>query len=293
MEFRLLVFYTVARLLSFSKASEELFISQPAVTKHIKELEAKYKVALFERSGNRNVELTAAGKILLNYAEKMKQLSRELGFELNHLSQNFCGELRIGASSTISQYVMPRFLAQFHQKFPEIKIRLTTGNSSEIQQALSTKEINLGIIEDSGKIPEIHYEDFLEDEIVLIGKNFSTGISKQTISVKNLMDYPLVLRENGSGTLEVITEYLLNNHIKISQLQLEMQLGSTEAIKNYVLESDCLAMVSLHSVLKELKESTLKIIELREGKILRKFRFIELHGQNDALSKFFKNFLIR
>ncbi|SDF28704.1 LysR family transcriptional regulator [Epilithonimonas hungarica] len=291
MEFRLLVFYTVARLLSFSKASEELFISQPAVTKHIKELEARYKVALFERSGNRNVRLTEAGKLLLDYAEKMQKLSREVSFEISHLSQNFRGELRIGASSTISQYVMPRFLAKFHQKFPEIKIRMTTGNSSEIQQSLLKKEINLGIIEDSGKIPEVRYEDFLEDEIVLIGKNFGTGISKETISVKKLMDYPLVLRENGSGTLEVIAEYLLNNQIKISQLQPEMQLGSTEAIKNYVLESDCLAMVSIHSILKELKENTLKIIELKEGKILRKFRFIELHGQNDALSNFFKNYL--
>ncbi|MEN2435832.1 LysR substrate-binding domain-containing protein [Weeksellaceae bacterium A-14] len=291
MEYRLFVFYKVAKLLSFSKASEELYISQPAVTRHIRELESKYKAQLFERKGNRNVLLTKAGKILFEYAEQMEELSRNLNFEMNHLANDYSGILKIGASSTVAQYVLPRYLARFHKRYPNIKIYAITGNSIEMQKALLNKEINLGIIEDSGKVPELHYEDYLNDEIVLICPMDSKIISRDCISITEIVQYPLLLRENGSGTLKIISDYLSKHGIKISQLKIEMQLGSTEAIKNYLFDSNCMALVSIHAVFKELKEQTLKIIEIEEGKIIRNFRFIELQGQNDALCQLFKSYI--
>lgn len=287
----MIVFYTVAKRLSFSKASEELFISQPAITKHIKELEAKYKIKLFDRAGNRNVFLTEAGKTMLDFVEQLYNISRKMDFEMDHLSKRYKGKLTVGASSTISQYVLPRYLAKFYQKFPEINIQLITGNTEDIQNALLRKKIDLGIVEGTGKIPEIHYEDFLDDEIVLVSKNTLQIVRKNTISLHDLQNYPLVVRENGSGTLRVIADYLSRVGLKISDLKIEMQLGSTEGIKNYLLESHCLALVSIHSVLQELKNATLKIIDLKECKMERKFRFISHHGHPDALTSVFKKFL--
>lgn len=291
MEYRLIVFYTVSKHLSFSKASEELFISQPAVTKHIKELESQYQTSFFERSGNKRVRLTQAGEVLLTFVEKIYETSREMNFAINHLSHQYRGKLKIGASSTISQYVLPQFLASFHKKFKDIEVQLTTGNTEEIQKSLLKKKIDLGIIEGNSKALEIHYEDFQKDEIVLVCKTTNNSIQKNSISIKEITQYPILLRENGSGTLEVISNYLEKHQIKLSDLQIEMQLGSTEGIKNYLLESNCLALLSIHSVSRELKENKMKIIEFKEFKMERMFRYISLHGHEDSLVSLFKTFI--
>jgi DNA-binding transcriptional LysR family regulator len=112
LEFRLKVFYTVAKRLNFTKAAMELYISQPAVTKHIKELEGIYKTSLFERSGNKKIVLTTAGETLLQYADQLLDVYRELEFDMNLLISQHSGVLRIGASTTIAQYIIPPVLAQ-------------------------------------------------------------------------------------------------------------------------------------------------------------------------------------
>lgn len=113
LDFRLQVFYTVAKRLNFTKASKELYISQPAVTKHIKELESAYKTSLFERSGNKKILLTPAGEVLLAYADKLLTVYRELEYDMNLLVKQHHGILRIGASTTVAQYVIPRYLPFF------------------------------------------------------------------------------------------------------------------------------------------------------------------------------------
>ena len=289
-DFRLRVFYTVAKRLNFSRAAEELFITQPAVTKHIRELEKHFKISLFERSGNKQVILTVAGQNLLQYTEQLFSIYRDMEYDMNLLVQNHKGLLRIGASTTIAQYVIPPLLAQFHQKFAEVKIILQTANTEDIEQALVDKEIELGIIEGMARNPQIKYDMLLQDEIVLVCKTNNKSIKKSTLKPEELKQYPLLLREPGSGTLEVITHALKPFHINLSDLHIEMQLGSTESIKSYLLNSDCLAFISIHAILKELKANECRIVDVKDLAIYRPFNFINLHGHTTPLAELFMRF---
>jgi DNA-binding transcriptional LysR family regulator len=229
-DFRLKVFYTVAKRLNFTKAAAELFISQPAVTKHIKELEQEFKISLFERSGNKKISLTSAGELLLQYAEQIFGIYRELEYDMNLLAKQHKGVLRIGASSTVAQYIIPPVLAQFHQKFKDIQIQLVTGNTADIEQGLIDKQIDFGIIEGISRNPQIKYEQYLKDDLVLVCSGHNYDMKKETIKPNELKDYPLLLREPGSGTLDVITRALRSHHIKLGDLTIEMQLGGTKAL---------------------------------------------------------------
>ena len=289
-EFRLKVFYTVAKRLNFTKAAAELFITQPAVTKHINELEAYFKTSLFERSGNKKTLLTAAGELLLQHAEKIFELHRELEFDMNLLIKKHSGVLRIGASTTVSQYVIPAVLAGFHQKFKDIQVQLVTGNTEDIEQALLDKELEMGIIEGISRNPQIKYEEYLQDELVLVCARNNTSVKKDTIKPEELKNYPLLLREPGSGTLDVIANALKPHQLKLSDLQVEMQLGGTESIKSYLLHSKCLAFLSVHAILKELKTGDCRIIDIKNLSIERPFYFIRQHGQPSQLADLFMRF---
>jgi len=290
-DFRLQVFYTVAKRLNFTKASAELFISQPAVTKHIKELEAIYKTTLIERSGNKKIVLTPAGQMLLSYTDKLLAVYKELEFDMNLLLNQHTGILRIGGSNTISQYVIPPVLAQFHQKFKDVRVNLLTGNTEQIEMALLNKEIELGIIEGINRHPQIKYHPFIADELVLVCSVANKNVKKDAIKPDELKSLPLLLREPGSGSLDVIAHALKPYHIKISDLQVEMQLGGTESIKSYLLHnSNCFAFLSIQAILAELKANTLKIIDIKDFAIERPFYFIQLHGQLPALPELFMRF---
>lgn len=288
-DFRLKVFYTVARRLNFTKAAQELYISQPAVTRHIHELEGAFKLQLFERSGNKII-LTPAGETLLVYTDRVFELYRDMEFEMNILAEQHSGALRIGASSTIAQYVIPPILADFHQKFKDVKVYLVTGNTEQIEQALLNKDIELGIIEGRSKNPRLSYQEFIKDELVLVVNAQENFIKKETIKIEELQKYPFLIREAGSGTLEVIAHALNTHQIKIDDLNIEMQLGNIESIKSYLLHSPCVAFVSIHAILKELKHNELRIIDVKNLSIERPFYFIEAQGQLNALSKLFIKF---
>lgn len=127
-DFRLRVFITAAKTLNFTKCAEQLYISQPAVSKHIGELESRYKVQLFERSGSR-LALTEAGRVMLEHAERIADGYRRLQYEMDLFTDRLGGELKVGASTTIAQYVLPQVLARFTARFPEVKVSLASGNS--------------------------------------------------------------------------------------------------------------------------------------------------------------------
>ena len=289
-DFRLQVFYTVAKRLNFTKAAAELFISQPAVTKHIRELEQHFKTSLFERSGNKKIVLTPAGETLLQYAEKLFATYRELEFDMNLLVNQHAGILRIGASTTVSQYVIAPILARFHQKFTAIKVNLITGNTEQVERSLLNREIDLGVIEGISKNPQINYTRFIDDELVLVTGNNNTAFKKGTIKPEELKNYPLLMREHGSGTLDVITHALKPHNLKLADLNIEMHLGSTESIKSYLLHSNCLAFLSVHSIHNELKNNECRIIDIKGLEITRPFYFIQPHGQPMSLAELFMRF---
>lgn len=288
-DFRLEVFYTVARRLSFTKAAAELFITQPAVTKHIHELEEQYKAKLFERNGNK-IQLTPAGTLLLHQTEELFTIYRNIDFEMSALNQKQQGELRLGASTTVSQYVIPPLLAGFRAKFKDVKLNLINANTEQIEEALLNKEIELGIIEGRSKKQSVKYIEFLKDEIVLVSSGSNAGPKKEQITIDELKKIPLLLREQGSGTLEVIEHALKPHKLTLSDLLIEMHLGSTESIKSYLMHSTCMAFLSIHSVLKELQSGDLILMDVKDVTIERHFYFIHLQGKPEALPEIFMRY---
>jgi DNA-binding transcriptional LysR family regulator len=286
MDFRLKVFFTVANRLSFTKAATELFITQPAVSKHIQELEEQYKIKLFDRNGSK-ISLTKAGELLLNHTKNIFEIYREIDFDLSALINQQQGTLRLGASTTISHYIIPPLLARFHQKLKDIKVSLLNGNTEQIEKALLNKEIEIGIVEGQSKNQSIKYSEFLKDELVLVCNNSNPLINKEQITLEELKSLRFITREQGSGTLEVIEHALKPFGINLSQLIIEMQLGSTESIKSYLMNSDCVAFISIHAIEKELKNNEMVIIDIDNFVIERFFYIISLKGKVDALSELF------
>lgn len=290
MDFRLRVFQSVAHNKSFTKASKELYISQPAISKHIQELELQFKTPLFVRKGN-HIGLTKAGELLLVHANKLLAAYQQLSFEMNILTNNFSGRLALGASTTIAQYVLPPILSQFIQRFPDIQISLINGNSREIEQLVMEGKITLALVEGNSRQSNLNYTPFIKDELVIITHVNSTLAKYDEISFDELCKLPLVLRENGSGTLDVFESYLASNNLKLSSLNILMQLGSTESIKLFLENCDCLGIVSIRAVSKELAAGKFKIIDVKDCLLERKFSFVKQQGQSGGLEESFVRFV--
>lgn len=288
-DFRLKVFSCVARNLSFTKASQELYISQPAITKHIHELETVYNTRLFERLGNK-IQLTDSGKLLLEHCDKILDDYGKLEYEMNLLKNRFVGELRVGASTTISQYVLPPLLASFVDRFPDITLNLTSGNSTTIEKELQGHSIDIAIVEGNIKQPALKYTYFMDDELVLITRVGGKWKNLEEISVDKLKEIPLVLREIGSGTLDVIVNVLSNYNIRLSDLNIVMHLGSTESIKLYIENSDCMSIVSVRSIRRELNQERFRIVDILDCVFNRNFNFVRLHGDDGGIPSLFMDY---
>ena len=184
--FRLKVFRTVAEHLNFRKAAEHLFLTQPAITLQIKALEDDLGIRLFDRAGNR-VALTSQGSVLLVYAKKIAALVSEAEQELGAEDGKISGELTLGVSTTIAQYVLPRLLGAFLDEHPRVQFSLHSGNTSEIVHLLLDNKISVGLIEGPARDRGIRTEPFMQDELVRTGKIF--GISTAKSRPRNRHEY--------------------------------------------------------------------------------------------------------
>ncbi|MFA5326812.1 MAG: selenium metabolism-associated LysR family transcriptional regulator [Prolixibacteraceae bacterium] len=292
LDFRLRVFRSVAHNLSFTKAANELYITQPAVTKHIKELESEFEIKLFDRIGNK-IHLTQAGQIFHHYADSIVALHNELNFELHQLSGTYEGNLRIGASTTISQYVIPPMLAKFHQRYPEINLSLVNGNTEFIEQQLLDSNIDIGIVEGKPGNHDIRYSPFQDDELFVFTAAQNRKIP-ESVSNEELLNLPLVLRERGSGTLEIIEKNLQNQHISPKVLNVIMFLGSTEAIKSFVKTGNGAGIVSRFAIEPELSGGIFRRIDTPGLHFDRQFYFVSQQGPEPAgLARLFLNFVTK
>ena len=289
LDFRLNVFYTVAKRLSFTKAAAELYVTQPAVTKHIQELEHQFGMALFDRRGNQ-ISLTSAGNLLLKHAEPIMGTYRQLEFDMNDLKGQPGGTLRLGASSTVAQYVIPPVLAGFHEQSADITISLLSGNTEQIEQQLLNKNIDLGLVEGRTHNSDIRYTPFVKDELVLVCRADHPLADRDEITLDELQSIPILLRERGSGSLEVIEHALRGVGLKLTDLTIEMQLGSTESIKSYLGSSRCMAFVSVFAVQDKLRAGILKVIDVQGLSIHREFYSIQLQGVSEGLPDTFMRF---
>ena len=291
MDYRDTVFISVVENLSFSKAADELIISQPAVTRHIKELEERYHINLFERKGNK-IYLTRAGEKVYHTFKQIDRQYRELDFEIGELQDTIGGEFKIGASSTIAQYVIPQVIASFHKRYPEIMISLMNGNSFEMEQQLIGNAVDIALVENVSSQSDIRYKKFLDDELIVVTGSNSVYAKRETITKEELSRFPVVLREQGSGTLEVIKETFSQHGIDIEHINTLIHLGSTESIKNFLLDFDGMAMISEKAVSGELQLKTLVKLKVSGFSIPRQFRIAYKLGHKSRQIELFENFLL-
>lgn len=289
LDFRLHVFYTVARRLSFTKAAAELYVTQPAVTKHIQELEHQFGTALFDRRGNQ-ISLTTAGNLLLRHAETIMATYRQLEFDMNALKGQPAGTLRLGASTTVAQYVIPPVLARFHEQSAGVSISLLSGNTEQVEQQLLNNDIDLGLVEGRTHHSDIRYTPFVKDELVLVCRANHPVADRDEITLEELCTLPILLRERGSGSLEVIEHALRGVGLRLTNLTIEMQLGSTESIKSYLGSSRCVAFVSVFAVQDEVRAGMLKVVDVQGLSVQRDFYSIQLQGVGEGLADTFMRF---
>ncbi|MCK8493731.1 LysR family transcriptional regulator [Spirosoma sp. RP8] len=288
------IFLEVARLLSFTKAGQILFLSQSAISKHIKALEAFYKTALFERHGN-TISLTQAGELLYQKGLEAIQLKTELHEQLHHLNASFLPTTRlaVGSSTTITLYVLPTVLSSYLRQHANMQIQVLNRNSSNIQKALLDHEIDVGIVESLTQVNTLTYTPFITDQVLAVCSR-NSPLRDKTLSVTDIPHVPLAVREQGSGTLAVVEDTLQKNGIRPADLRILIRLGGTEALKNFVLADTCLAFLPKRAILKELAAGELVEVPIENLTIERTFYFIQRKGtENNPLVNAFIRFVRR
>ncbi len=291
--FRIVVFRAVAEQRSFRKAAEELYLSQPAVSLQIKALEEDLGVQLFDRTGA-YISLTEAGRILLGYSQQSSALRAQAEQKIASLSGEHSGHLALGASTTIAQYVLPRLLAEFQREHPRIHPTLISGNTEQIVNAVEKQKIALGFIEGPARSRDVKTEPFLEDELVLIASTAHELAERDSISCAELASSPLLMREHGSGTRNVIEHAFVQQGIKRSSLNIVMELDSTGAIKSAVEAGLGMGFVSRCAIAKDTRlDSGFKIVDVEGLRIRRKFLIAYASGpEPQGLALEFRRFII-
>lgn len=248
-DFTLRVFYKLAQLKNFSKVADEMYLTQPAVSRQIKNLEDKLAVKLFLRK-KEGVTLTEEGRILSGYAEKILGLYEKAIKEMNHSRHSGLNKIIIGASTTLGEYVLPRIISTFGKRHPEADIYLRVANAREILKQLSTNAFNLALIEGRFDNPSFIVEKVFEDELVLIVSTQHPWAPKEKINFNELRAEPLIIREEGSGTRKMLEEALGKYGVEFSDLNIKMELDSTESVKNAVLENLGISLVPKSTLIK-------------------------------------------
>lgn len=269
---RLQVFRAVAKHLSFTKAADALFMTQPAVTFQVKQLEEYFNIRLFDRVHG-GIALTPAGLMALEYAERILALSAELEVRLKDLSGQVAGSLLIGASMTIGEYLLPQAIGEFKVRHPGVVPTLFVGNSEAVQDRVAERTLDLGFIEGDSHLASLLTEVCCEDELQVICAP-SHPIAKELFALPaSLLHYPYIGREAGSGTRAVIDHYFQKAGVAPDSLNAVVELGSPEALKGLVATGLGFAIMSRVIVAKEVQLGQLVQIPLKPP-LIRNFSVV-------------------
>jgi len=269
---RLQVFHAVAKHLSFTKAAEALFMTQPAVTFQVKQLEERFNTRLFER-GHGKITLTPAGHVVLDYAERILALSAELDMRLKEMTSEIGGPLLVGASTTIAESLLPQVLGDFKSKYPRVQPRLMVANSETVENRVAEHTLDIGFIEAPSHLQNVATDVCCEDELQAICAPSHPLARLKSAAPKQIVRYPFISRESGSGTREVIDHYLRKAGIPPESLNVVMELGSPEALKGLVATGLGFTIMSLATVSKETKLGQLVRVPL-SPRLIRKLSVV-------------------
>jgi DNA-binding transcriptional LysR family regulator len=287
--FRLKVFRAVAEQLSFRRAAEQLFLTQPAVTLQVKALEDDLGVRLFDRAAGR-ISLTGQGALLLPYAREISKIIEKAEQELAAAEGQVSGKLDLGVSTTIAQYILPRLIAAFVTENPRVSLSLHSGNTDEIVQFVLKEKASVGLIEGPPRNPGVRTEPFMRDELVLI---IPRDFESDHVSRDQLLASTLLMREQGSGSRSVVETALVKAGVKLKSLRNVMDLDSTEAIKSAVEAGLGIGFVSRWAISKEVELGLLRVANFTGIRVVRPFSLISRTGpEPQGLAGAFRAFVL-
>ncbi|NCO67800.1 MAG: LysR family transcriptional regulator [Nitrospirae bacterium CG_4_10_14_0_8_um_filter_41_23] len=270
---KLKVFCTVAETKSFSKTSEIIHLTQPAVSLQIQALEERYETKLFDRSSN-TVTFTPAGEVLYKHAKEILALYAAAEKVIGEITGLVKGSINIGASSTIGDYLLPSVITDFRKTHPKIKIHLLVGNTNRVVELLNSGNINLGLVAGDVTGQKMFVEKLIPDELLLVVSPSHPWVKKKEVSISDLVKEPFIFREAGSGTRQIIEKFFKKYGITPRDMKISMVLGSTEAIKDAVENGLGVSIITRWAVRKEIKYGTLYLLGFKEEKMVRNISLV-------------------
>ena len=266
---QLLSFLTASETGSFTEAGRRLSQSQSSISQQIKSLEEEFGIPLFERA-YRSLELTSGGKALLPYALRIRQEVESANSAMAELKGQVSGPLRIGASATNGNYILPSMLLALKANYPKLGITLCVANDAILLGALQDGRVDILLLE--GERPQhldrrYEVEAFYEDELVVVkSPNFSVP---EKITLEEIVKLPWLVRENGSGTRDHLMRQLQNHSIHYEDINVLMQISTIEAIKLALLQTDAVSYLSQLAIKKEIRSGQLDIVDLKDLNVKR------------------------
>ncbi len=285
---KLEVFLKLYETKSFSKTAKELFLSQPTVTIHLKDLEKYLGVRLFDRD-TRNVIPTRAGKVVYEYGREMLRLYRQMEKELMPYKVLEGGLVEIGGSTIPGQYILPRIIKLFKEIYPKILVYLKVSDTQGVVEGIIKGEFDLGVVGAKLKQTELTFEPCCDDEIVLIAPSH---FDKDEITLEDLYKLPLIKREEGSGTWKNVIQRFEEMGLHPTKLNIVGEMGSTEAVKAAVKEGLGLSFVSKRAIELEASLGLIREVKIKNFTINRKFYLVYFKNKkfSPVAEKFLKFF---
>ncbi|MCH6264761.1 MULTISPECIES: LysR family transcriptional regulator [Neobacillus] len=263
-------FVTLAEVKNFTKTAELLLMSQPSVSLHIKNLEKEFQTKLFLRSP-KFLQITPTGEILYERAKQMITIYEQTRQDILEHQDSIKGELIIGASFTIGEYILPALLIDLQKDYPELDLHVVIGNTEEIAQSVKLYKVDIGLIEGHTNEKELSVHPFMEDELFVVSSNNHELARKKGVTMADLQNQTWVTRENGSGTREYLNHVIRSNGLKVKSF---LTISSSQGIKETLINGMGLSLLSGSIIDREVKQGLLSIIHVKNQTFNRTLSYI-------------------
>jgi DNA-binding transcriptional LysR family regulator len=287
------IFCTLIKLRSFSKAAEELLLTQPTVSGHIKNLEHELAVKLIDRLGKRAVP-TEAGDVLFRYGQRLLALRDTARQEIAAVTGDVSGLLKIGGSTIPGAYVLPAVIAAFIKKYPSASIQLVIDDTANVVEAVLNSELSIGIVGARISDPHLETHAYLADELVVAVPRGHPWAGRRSIPVDSLRGEKFILREKGSGTRRVMEERLEQAGLSLADLDTVAVMGSSDAVRQAVKSGLGISILSIRALQDDIKSGRLAILRIKGSPIERMFSVILLKKKSRSpLCRAFLDLLLK
>ncbi|MBU8769809.1 LysR family transcriptional regulator [Cytobacillus oceanisediminis] len=263
-------FVTLAEVKNFTKTAELLLMSQPSVSLHIKNLEKEFQTKLFQRSP-KYLKITPSGEILYDRAKQMITIYEQTRQEILEQQNTIKGDLKIAASFTIGEYILPPLLLDLQNQYPELNLQVTIANTEEVVQSTRSHHVDIGLIEGQTNERELIVTPFLEDELFIVTSNQHPLVQKEETTIADLQNQQWIMRENGSGTREYFNHVVRSNGLKVKSL---LTISSNQGIKETLINGLGISILSGSVVERDVKQNNLSIIKVKNQEFKRTLSYV-------------------